>query len=444
MLLFFNLNLLIAIPLDIAATVLGYYLVINYPVSLMNSYRLSLSEEADLVYEQFILSFQAGGTIFDAIEMVAQSGHPYLSKAFQNILKQIAEGTPPETCLMEFAKNQPSDDLRRYFVSVLSALEKKTDLLELLSGESFEADMTLRQMNLELESRLLIVAALSTYIPIMITLALALSGQATNLAITLVAPVLVSLNLILKSRFSSRFSAYFDRPREDLLLAPSQKEIITEYDEFLNFLILLSERLSSGDTLEVAVPAVREDVAPEVQRLIDPAINSIYSTGESLEVAMSKAADKAYGQRVEHLLRLIPLMCETSAKEAGERLTRIAGRLVKRSAVAKERDTIITAQRMKVYLLNVTSSAVLGLLCALSPFLYIGSLLSEGASLLQGGSILDITPLVGAMITTTTATGYLNTQMINGTRPKLFAFISALIFWISLAAASSILGLSLV
>jgi hypothetical protein len=346
---------------------------------------------------------------------------------------------------MDFAKNQPSDDLRRYFIGVLSALEKKTDLLELLSGESFEADLTLRQMNLELESRLLIVAALSTYVPIMLTLALALTGQATSIVVILVAPLLIGFNIILKSRFTSKFSAYFDRPRAGVFLPPPQKAIMREYDEFLNFLILLSERLSSGDTLEVALPAVREDSASEVQRLIDPAINSIYSSGESLSIAMNTAADQSYGQRVEHLLRIIPLMCEVSAKEAGERLTRIAGRLVKRSAVAKERDAIITAQRMKVYLLNITSSAVLGLLSALSPFLFIGSLLSEGPSFFQGaGSILSIFPLVSALMLTTTASGYLNTRMINGTRPRLFAFITALIYWISLTAAASILGLSLI
>jgi hypothetical protein len=72
------------------------------------------------------------------------------------------------------------------------------------------------------------------------------------------------------------------------------------------------------------------------------------------------------------------VMCEASATDAGDRLSRIATRLVKRSAVAKERESIIAAQRLKVYLLSITSSLVLGLLSALSPFLYIGSLLTEG------------------------------------------------------------------
>ncbi|MBE0525869.1 MAG: type II secretion system F family protein, partial [Candidatus Thorarchaeota archaeon] len=164
LLIFFGVNLFITIPLATMAGLVTFYIVISYPVSMMNSYKLGLSEEADLVFEQFILVFQTGGTIFDAIEMVAQSDHPYLSNAFRLILGRIAEGVPPETCLMDFAKDQPSDDIRRYFTVIVSSLEKKTDLLDDLSGESFEADLALRQKNLELESRLLVVAALVTYV----------------------------------------------------------------------------------------------------------------------------------------------------------------------------------------------------------------------------------------------------------------------------------------
>jgi hypothetical protein len=67
---FLELSLLIVAPLAGMAGVVTYYIIITYPVSIMNSYKLGLSEEADLVFEQFILVFQSGGTIFDAIEMV--------------------------------------------------------------------------------------------------------------------------------------------------------------------------------------------------------------------------------------------------------------------------------------------------------------------------------------------------------------------------------------
>ena len=102
LLLFFGVNLFITAPLAIMASLVTFYIVISYPVSMMNSYKLGLSEEADLVFEQFILVFQTGGTIFDAIEMIAQSDHPYLSNAFGQILGRIADGIPPETCLMDF------------------------------------------------------------------------------------------------------------------------------------------------------------------------------------------------------------------------------------------------------------------------------------------------------------------------------------------------------
>ena len=438
---FFGVNLFIAIPLSAMACLVAYFIVISYPVSMMNSYKLGLSEEADLVFEQFILVFQTGGTIFDAIEMIAQSDHPYLSNAFRQILGRIAEGIPPETCLMDFAKDQPSDDIRRYFTAIVSSLEKKTDLLDDLSGESFEADLALRQKNLELESRLLVVAALVTYVPIMFTLAISLAGHATNPIVLLIAPVFILLNAVLRSRFSRQFAAYFDRPRDDSVLAPTQKEIVTEYDEFLNFMIILGQHLSSGDTLEVALTLVREDLESKVQSLVDIAIHAIYQDGLSSSEAMDLASQAALGQRVSQMITMISLMCETSTYSAGNRITRIASRLVKRSAVAKERDSIIAAQKMKVYLLTLTSAAVLGMLSSLAPFLFIGSLLTQGPTFnLVSLTTLDIAPLLGALGISTFSMGYQNTKMVSGTRPLMMAMVCSLIFWISFALSSGLMS----
>ncbi len=439
----FSMNLFIAISFSFVILILSYFVIVSYPVSLMNSYKLSLSEEADMVFEQFILIFQSGGTIFDAIEMVAKSSHPYLSAAFKNMLAEINRGTSPETCLMEFAKNQPSDDLRRYFTGIISALEQKTEVLEFLSGESFEADLALRQKNLELESRLLIVAALVTYVPIMFTLSISLSGFATNPAVLLIAPMFILMNALFASRFAKQFSAYFDRPQSSGISVPSQKDIIDEYDEFLNFMILLGERLRLGDTLEVALSEVRDDVGTEVQRLLDPALNAIYGVNKGIEDAMNMAADMALGQRVANMLQMISSMCQVSATDAGDRISKIATRLVKRSAVAKERDSIIAAQKLKVYLLSFTSAVVLGLLASLAPFLNIGSILSGGFVWVPGSiTLFDIFPLIATLQIVTISTGYMNTRMVNGAHPILLGILCGLSFLISFQLSGLIMGLS--
>jgi hypothetical protein len=441
----FGITLLIGVLLSLLAAIMTYYIVVTYPISVMNGYKLGLSEEADLVFEQFILVFQAGGTIFDAIEMVANSNHPLLSATFRDFLLDIDKGVTPEECISEFAKNQPSEDLRRYLIAILSSLEKKTDLLEMLSGESFEADTSLRQRNLEIESRLLIVAALVTYIPIMFTLAVSLGGYATNIVVLLIAPFFVGLNAILRSRFSRSFSAYFDRPQDTGITMPTQKEIIAEYDEFLNFMILLGERLKMGDVLEVALPAVREDVGPEVQKIIEPAIRSVYWENRSLEEAMELASKAALGQRVSNLIGMVTRMALASAIEAGDRISRISARLVKRSAVAKERDSIIAAQKLKVLLLSITSAIVLGLLTSLAPFLFIGQLLAGEPGWLPGTNVvMDILPLIIALGITTASTGYQNTKMVGGSRSTIIGAICLLLYLISFVLSSGIMGLGLV
>lgn len=436
-----GISVVVAVLLSLTTSVIIYYFIANYPISIMEGYRLALSEESDLVFEQFLIVFESGGTIFDAIEMVANSQHPLLSAKFRDMIASINKGIPPEECISEFAENQPSDDLRRYLMAILSSLERKTDLLESLSGESFEADSTLRQKNMEVESRLLIVAALVTYLPIMITLAISLAGYADNLVILLIAPLFVAVNALLKSRFSRSFSAYFDRPQKTGLRTPSQGEIIAEYDEFLNFMILLGERLAMGDNLEVALPAIRDQVGHEVQRLIDPAIKSVYWSRHSIEEAMEIAAGAALGQRVSNMLGMIMDMCATSAKDAGRRISRIAARLVKRSAVVKERNSIIAAQKLKVYILSATSAIVLGLLSSLAPFLYIGQWLFQGPN--GSHPIItssDILPLVATLSIITLSSGYQNVRMVEGKRARLLALLCLLLYLTSFALSSFYMG----
>jgi hypothetical protein len=247
-----------------------------------------------------------------------------------------------------------------------------------------------------------------------------LGGYATNPVILLVAPLFVAIVAGMSRRFTGQFSAYFDRPRDISVVGPTQREIREEYDEFLNFLILLGERLTQGDTLEVALAETRESLEPEARRLVDIVVHAIYQEQRSSAEAISQAAEAALGQRVSGMLRMI-------------------------SAVAKERDTIIAAQRMKVYLLTLTSAAVLGMLASLAPFLSIASLLS-GEFSFTGGilTIQEIAPLIVALGVTTFSTGFLNTRMVGGSRPFLVALACLLLFWIAFMLSSGLMGLSLV
>ncbi|MFW9968388.1 MAG: hypothetical protein ACFFEA_14635, partial [Candidatus Thorarchaeota archaeon] len=107
--------------------------------------------------------------------------------------------------------------------------------------------------------------------------------------------------------------------------------------------------------------------------------------------------------------------------------------------------SIIAAQRLKVYLLSITSSLVLGLLAALSPFLFIGSLLAEGPNWSPVAlSILSILPLFATLLLTTVSTGYQNTTMVGGRRPLLMGVLCGLLFWAAFMLSSAILGLEIV
>ncbi len=439
-----GLNVLIAVPVAAVAGLFAYYAVLAYPVSVMNSYRVQLSDVSDIVFEQFVLVFKAGGTIFDAIELVASSGYPVVSQAFQKMLADIADGTPPETCIREFALAQPSRDMRRYLTAVLAALERDTDLLQLLAGESFEADMTLRQKNLELESRLMVVAALNTYTPLMLVLALALQGLASSPFVVAALPFFLVMGHLLRTRFSRAFTTYFDLPRDTGIVPPTQRDLMAEYDEFLNFLMLVGERLRLGDVLEVALLEVRDMVAPEVRRLIDPAIKAVHVDGLSLHEAIETAADRALGRRVAHLLRLLESLVEESAMDAGDSIVRIATRLIKRSALARERDTIISAQRLKVHVLTLTSAAVLGMMASLAPFLDIGSMLAAGPTWTPTTvGLADLFPLFVTLLVTVAVNGFQNARMVGSTRSGLVAVSCALLFWTAFVIASSALGIRL-
>jgi hypothetical protein len=97
---------------------------------------------------------------------------------------------------------------------------------------------------------------------------------------------------------------------------------------------------------------------------------------------------------------------------------------------------------MKVYLLTLTSAAVLGMLASLSPFLFIGSLLTQVPGLPPGSiTTLDILPLLLTLGVTTLSTGYQNTRMVGGNRPVIISLICGLLFWVSFALSSSMMAL---
>ena len=98
---------------------------------------------------------------------------------------------------------------------------------------------------------------------------------------------------------------------------------------------------------------------------------------------------------------------------------------------------------MKVYLLTLTSAAVLGMLASLAPFLYLGALLTQGPTWTPGSiTTLDILPLLVTLGITTLSTGYQNTRMVSGGRPALIGIICTLLFWVSFTLSSSMMGLS--
>ena len=429
---------IISIPASMLMGYISLYIIYTYLPSKMKETTLVFSEIADVVYELIVLILVTTQSIFDAIETIANAEIPLISEKFQEIIQIInTYETPPEKLLKEFADTQPSMDLRRRLNMILALQHDPEKLSQFHFEGTSEISSALRKINLELESKLLMVAMFLTYIPIFIVLILAMEGYSTSLLSFVALIIYVIIVKFLIKRIGGTLISMRGKSTVWLPL----KDEIKEVKDITDFVVIFASMLRVHGSPENAMVEAAEYAAPKLKDRILKTISPVFDDIMTFKEAMNQLIEETKTLRAKTLLRIAYIMSETNPVESPKFLIRLAKQIAQRNEFVEEKRNIIEAQGMKVELLSKTSAAVIGITVALAPFLSMNGIFYGGIGnivLPHIPTFLDMWPLFTTMSLTSYYSSYASAKMVGEKHPNISGLIGLFIFLIVLGLIGKI------
>lgn len=200
----FFVNLLLGIVVSIGVAYLTYLLLINYLPQKLRREQITISRYASLILDEFYFMLQSTGSIFDALQVVALGGYPFVSKKFREIVKRVHNGECPESLLLRYANSQPSEALRQGLVELLCAQplssEAARNIIELAEREIRGHFL---EFTLQLESRILVLFGIGFFVPLIFSFAVFLLGFVKSPLVFLVVPIHITLLDVVYNKLTS-------------------------------------------------------------------------------------------------------------------------------------------------------------------------------------------------------------------------------------------------
>lgn len=421
----------IFILLGIIIPIVGGYFAANFVFKIpLNQYeqanRLILGY-TDLVFQDLILILNTTNSIFDAIEFLAKAHYPIISQKFKKMTFQINFfGNTPENLLSEFITNLPNGNLKERMITIIATKfqpEKLLQQLESLSGEKkYEYEAITRQ----LESKLVIIIGISLLFPLVLTVFLSMTGLAANFISLLMVPLFIGALHQLKTRLLEKNFALFGEKKflEKDELGIDSPELL----EFMTLLTYLGNELKRGTPQEIALLRSAQACTGVLKHTFLILIQGIFWEGKSFSQGWSDLKMAFQDSQVHFLMDLVDRMLNKSSLETGNRILSTLQHLKTNRELIRERESIIKAQQFKAKFMIFISSAVLGLLAGLSPFLMkIGFLLADPETTLNF-QFIDALPLIISICVMATYSAYYLAKIVKIGKPIRYGVWSLLTF----------------
>ncbi len=196
---FFKVHFVVALIVSAILSYLAYNFFTEIIITEYKKEQFILEKFSDLIARTMHMGMGSTGSLFRAIQLVAQSNFPLISKDFQGLIYQINNGCSPEELLYNYAIQQPSKTLKNQFLALLSSPSINNDLVTFsMNLTQFELRTEYDKFTEELESRVMIIIGLALFIPILSGIFLAIYGLSSSYLILTIVPIYVLLVRILK------------------------------------------------------------------------------------------------------------------------------------------------------------------------------------------------------------------------------------------------------
>lgn len=179
------LNLVLSLPsaimLGITISLMSCLLTFNSTISKYHRHLVLIEKATPHILEELSTIFLTTGSVFEAIEYVSKGGYDVISSAFSDMLSPLNCGTAPEQLLRRYANSQPSVVLRRGLLTFIQFVETSSTNLEAVILDAHEdLQRKYERRTLQWESRMVVVAGVLVFVPIIFILGVAIRGLANH------------------------------------------------------------------------------------------------------------------------------------------------------------------------------------------------------------------------------------------------------------------------
>jgi len=194
---------------------------------------------------------------------------------------------------------------------------------------------------------------------------------------------------------------------------------ITAFDQFLDFVTYFCTELASGSSPEYALGRAVQYYGERTPAPFNSAFDSIARGTDSFVSAWRKVVQFYQKSNENRLVQLLGQFLDAGAVIGGTRMLKVVQHVRKNTALTKNRNNLVDAQRSKVLALSVVSSAVLGMIAAIAPilapaFMTSGFILQQEtlSAGLHVSSALYLTAIVSAYRLSQAAGGSIRTLLL--------------------------------
>ena len=152
---------------------------------------LEVEQYSDLICREMILIFTSTQSLGTVLEYLSKGDYPYISKMLHQMIKEINVNATPVKLFRDFANKQPSETIREFILESLIPMAKGN--LKIEKSLVIETQWRIRQKfnsyMSQIEGKLSIFLAITTIIPITISMLLVMLGH-INLNLLIFLPLL--------------------------------------------------------------------------------------------------------------------------------------------------------------------------------------------------------------------------------------------------------------
>lgn len=166
---------------------------------------LEVEQYSDLICREITLILDTTSSLPMVIEFISKGTYPVISPLMNQLLKKMNLGTSPESLFEEFAKKQPSDTIKEFVLEIIIPHTKGH--LKFNKTQKYDSQWRIRNnfnyyLN-QLEGKISIFLAITTIIPITVSMLLVMLGYINVNLIIFLPLVFLVFDLIAIEIFNS-------------------------------------------------------------------------------------------------------------------------------------------------------------------------------------------------------------------------------------------------